>query len=159
MPVNQMWFNRVHLLWTITKKNGTFILMALLLGWVLLTGMIIFNSFWPSDTIWGQRSGSTLAQVMACCMRAPSHYLNQCWLIISEVQWHSYEGNFTRDALTIISLKTTYLKFHSNCPGANELNHIGLLLYSLANHKLVTHIPFTPESQQQVIYCIYRLNA
>ena len=47
------------------------------------------NSLWPSDVIWRQRSGSTLAQVMACCLTAPSHYLNQCWLIISEVQWHS----------------------------------------------------------------------
>ena len=49
-----------------------------------------FNSLGPSDAIWRQRSGSTLAQVMACCLMAPSHYLNQCWLIISEVQWHSY---------------------------------------------------------------------
>ena len=39
---------------------------------------------------------------MACCLMAPSHYLNQCWLIISEVQWHSYWGNSTRDASTII---------------------------------------------------------
>ena len=46
------------------------------------------NSLWPSDAIWQQRSGSILAQVMACCLTAPSHYLNQCWLIISEVQWH-----------------------------------------------------------------------
>ena len=49
-----------------------------------------FNSLWPRDAIWRQRSWSTLAQVMACCLTAPSHYLNQCWLIISEVQWHSY---------------------------------------------------------------------
>ena len=48
------------------------------------------NSLWPSDAIWRQRSGSTLAQVMAWCLTAPSHYLNHCWLIISEVQWHSY---------------------------------------------------------------------
>ena len=61
----------------------------------------LFNSLWPSDTIWRQRSGSTLAQVMACCLTAQSHYLNQCWLIISGVQWHSYQGNFTRDASTI----------------------------------------------------------
>ena len=26
------------------------------------------------------RPGSTLAQVMACCLTAPRHYLNQCWL-------------------------------------------------------------------------------
>ena len=44
-----------------------------------------FNSLWPSDSIWWQRPGSTLAQVMACCLTAPSHYLNQCWLIISKV--------------------------------------------------------------------------
>ena len=31
----------------------------------------------------GDRSGSTLAQVMACCLTAPSHHLNLCWLIIS----------------------------------------------------------------------------
>ena len=37
-----------------------------------------------------KRSGSTLAQVMACCLTTSSHYLNQCWLIISEVRWHSY---------------------------------------------------------------------
>ena len=51
---------------------------------------LYFNSLGPSDAIWRQRSGTTLAQVMACCLAAPCHYLNQYWLIISEVQWHSY---------------------------------------------------------------------
>ena len=55
------------------------------------------NSLRPSDAIWWHRSGSTLAQVMACCLMAPSHYLNQCWLIISKIQLHSSDGNFTRD--------------------------------------------------------------
>ena len=49
-----------------------------------------YNSLRPSDAIWWQKTGSTLTQVMACCLTAPSHYLNQCWLIINEVQWHSY---------------------------------------------------------------------
>ena len=40
-------------------------------------------------------SGSILAQVMTCCLMAPSHYLNQYWLVISKVLWHSSEGNFT----------------------------------------------------------------
>ena len=48
-----------------------------------------FNSLWPSDAIWRQGSGSTLAQVMACCLTAPSHCLNQCWLILIEVLWTS----------------------------------------------------------------------
>ena len=38
-----------------------------------------------------------LGQVMAWCLTAPSHYLNQCWLMISNcVLWHSLESNFTR---------------------------------------------------------------
>ena len=40
------------------------------------------NSVWPSDAIWRHRSGATLVQVMACCLAAPSHYLNKCWVII-----------------------------------------------------------------------------
>ena len=46
---------------------------------------LLINAFGPSDAIWRQRYGSTLAQVMACCLTAPSHYLNQCWLIISKI--------------------------------------------------------------------------
>ena len=46
---------------------------------------LLDNSLGPSDATWRQRSGSTLAQVMACCLTAPSHYLNQSWLIISKV--------------------------------------------------------------------------
>ena len=28
---------------------------------------------WPSDAIWWHRSGSTLVQLMACCLMAPNH--------------------------------------------------------------------------------------
>ena len=56
----------------------------------------MINSLRPSDTICGHRAGSTLAQVMACCLTAPSHYLNQYWLIvIPKIFWHSCDGNFT----------------------------------------------------------------
>ena len=50
---------------------------------VLALVQILVNSLWPSDAIWRQGSRSTLVQVMACCLMTPSHYLNQCWLIIS----------------------------------------------------------------------------
>ena len=60
-----------------------------------------FNSPWSSDdTLW-HRSRSILFQVMVCCMTAPSHCLNWCWLIISEVLWHCPEGNFTGSAQDI----------------------------------------------------------
>ena len=39
------------------------------------------------------KSGLTLVQIMTCCLMAPSHYLDQCWLIINKVQRHSSEKN------------------------------------------------------------------
>ena len=32
---------------------------------------------------------------MAWCLTAPSYYLDQCWLLISEFLWHSPQSNFT----------------------------------------------------------------
>ena len=52
------------------------------------------NILWPSNPIWWHGPWSTLAQVMACCLTAPSHYLNQCWLLIIEIRWQSPGGNF-----------------------------------------------------------------
>ena len=69
--------------------------------WMLVNITCYINSLWPSDAIWWHRSGPTLAQVMACCLTAPSHYLNQCWLIISEVLWHSHKGNSIGNAEVI----------------------------------------------------------
>ena len=56
----------------------------------------MINSLGSSDAMWRWRSWSTLVQVMACCLTAPSHYLNQCWLIISKVLWHSSEDIMIR---------------------------------------------------------------
>ena len=39
-------------------------------------------------TVWQHSTASTLAHVIACCLKAPSHYPDQCWLI-SKVPWHS----------------------------------------------------------------------
>ena len=54
------------------------------------------TSLYPSNAIRQQGNESTLVQVMACCLTAPSHYLNQSWLIISMVLWHSSEGIIMR---------------------------------------------------------------
>ena len=46
--------------------------------------------------MWWTRHWSTLDKVMACCLMAPSHYLNQCWLTFILEQFHkrylSYES-------------------------------------------------------------------
>ena len=78
------------------------------IGNALELHVFFINSLRPSDTIWWHRSGSTLVQVMACCLTAPSHYLNQCWLIISKVLWHSSEGYFIRDASATIHFKLAW---------------------------------------------------
>ena len=80
--------------------------------------LFCIHSLWPRDGIWQQISGSTLAGVMGCCLTEPDHYMNQCWLTTSKVQWHcqphrmghgqhlnpkmdihshSSKGSFTRD--------------------------------------------------------------
>ena len=53
-----------------------------------------FIPLWQSDAIWCQTTWSTLVQVMACCLTAPSHYLNQCWIVIKGALWHSPKRNF-----------------------------------------------------------------
>ena len=70
------------------------------------------RSRWPrihnekilSLTHWGLATGSTLAQVMAWCLMAPSHYLNQCWPIISEVNVAFTSGQFHRKCSRYLSL-------------------------------------------------------
>ena len=78
---------------------------------------------------YGNRSGPTLAQVIAHCLMAPSYYLNQCWLIISEVLCHSPQGNFTgntRDIYPWHELKINNLRLQLHLPGAKELTHFNI---------------------------------
>ena len=80
----EFWKNSNMSLQVWTVFSGIAVGLSLVLNW--------FNSLWPSHTIWQHGSGSTLVQVMACCLMTPSHYLNQCWLTMSKVLWHSSEG-------------------------------------------------------------------
>ena len=108
--------NSVFLLWKMSKWQRKQIRSCEYSGWVErharlgYCGMkwlrkqcekkIYINSLWPRDTTCRHRSGSTFVQIMAYCLRAPSHCLNQRWLIISEVQWYSRESNIIRDTST-----------------------------------------------------------
>ena len=70
------------------------------------------------------RSWSTLAQVMACCLTAPSHYLNQRWLIISEVLWYwpvAISHEILKISVIDISLKMSSSRLQPHFPGVNEL--------------------------------------
>ena len=73
--------------------------------------VIHLNSLWPSDTIWRHKSGSILAQVMAWCLTAPSHYLHQ---LLTDRQWSPVTfilGQFHQRCLNHQSLKSVW-KLH-----------------------------------------------
>ena len=120
--------------WTTEKQCEFTIADVYICRWIFTNQIqnIRINSLGPSDVTWRHRSGSTFAQVMACCLTAPSHYLNQCWLIIGKVKRHSSKRSsdihlrassqeITQPSITEIIWKIKYLEFHSNFSGANEL--------------------------------------
>ena len=57
-----------------------------------------WNNLQLTVAIWNHRTYLTFIQVMACCLTAPSHYLNKCWRITNEVLWHSRKDIFTENA-------------------------------------------------------------
>ena len=101
---------------------------------------------WGLVTKWRRRSWSTLVQVMVCCLTAPSHYLNQCWLIISNVLWHSSEDTIIRrfedtnhkskveDYIFKITLRSPYLRLIG--PG-NGLGPLLLTKISLVSASII----------------------
>ena len=92
----------------------------------------VINSLWPSDTIWRHWSESTLAHEMACCLTAPNHYLNQCWLIISKAQRHSSEGNFTINTSVINhwnELENSLYKISFKSPSGQWVNSLAPGMY------------------------------
>ena len=66
------------------------------------------NSMWLSDVMWRHRTGWTPAQVMGCCLKVPSQYLNQCWYNISKVLWYSSEGIFMPQVYIISNYRYHY---------------------------------------------------
>ena len=60
-----------------------------------------FISLWHSDTIWLQRTGTKLVQVMVCCLKTPTHSLDQCWFIMCRDQWQQTQACFARDTSVI----------------------------------------------------------
>ena len=89
------------------------------------------NSLWPT-TPYGrrQRSGSTLSQVMACCLTAASHtWTNVDWSSVksSVIHIRAISQEMPQPLITKICLEITYLKFHSIFPGATGANELMLL--------------------------------
>ena len=61
---------------------------------------------------------------MACCLTASNHDHSQCWLLISEVLWHSPQSNFTANAPAAIKyngFENCSFRIIATSPRANEL--------------------------------------
>ena len=71
----------------------------------------LVHSLWPSDAIWRHITGSTLIQVMACCLAASSLYTNQWWIFVIESLWYTLESNFTASPQNTQCLYTTGKKY------------------------------------------------
>ena len=73
-------------------------------------------------------------QVIACCLTAPGHNMNQCWLTIRGFLWHLPETNFPRNAH---ELKHVYGDdtFNSLAPGGLDysLKLVNFTLFSTIN--------------------------
>ena len=54
-----------------------------------------FNSLWPSWCLMAIYMWVRLVQIMACCLVAPSHFLNQYWFVISRILHHPPKGSST----------------------------------------------------------------
>ena len=68
------------------------------LQWCRVDSFVNIKALLLSAAMWRHRFRPTLAQVMACCLMAPSHYLDQSWHIIKCALWYSTDCNFTRKA-------------------------------------------------------------
>ena len=87
-----------------------------------------------------QLTGSSLVQVMGCCLMAPSHYLNQCWIIV----------NYTlRNKLRWIWIKTQIARFmrptwgkHGAhlCPVGPRWPHVGPMNLGIREYNTNTFI-------------------
>ena len=65
---------------------------------------------------------------MDCCLTAPSHYLNRCWLLTDEFLWHLHGTNFTVNAQATIlynGFENLTFKLLQHLPGASALTHWG----------------------------------
>ena len=62
------------------------------------TSTIKVNSLWPHEALWWHRYGSTFVQLMAFCLKAPSHHLSWSLLMNNQLSllafhWQQFHWN------------------------------------------------------------------
>ena len=75
---------------------------------------------------------------MACCLLAPSHYLNQCWVLMEVKFWHSLGSNLTASAkATILWNEFEFYTFEiiATSPGGHWVKYSGTSLQRPWNYQ------------------------
>ena len=101
-----------------------------------------FNTFWPSDAIWRQKSGSKLVHIMACCLTAPNHYLNHWWLIISKVlciKLKVISQEILKISLRAMGFRIINLRLQPRCSGVRHFAFHPYCLDILQYTKIIMH--------------------
>ena len=86
--------------------------------------VFLWNSLLHSNSILWPSSESTLAQIMACFLTAPTYYLKRCWLIIEVfcgIHPRAISQEVLMNLICNICLEITLPKLLQYVPGANEL--------------------------------------
>ena len=105
----QLLMNKLHL-WLIKIQNVS--KMHLKSRKKLIDYFVWAHYVNQSCVAWWRRHrfGSNLARVMAYCLTAPSHYINQRWLISAEVHLRAISQRVPNRLLCMISINIILLK-------------------------------------------------
>ena len=109
---------------------------------------------------YGYRGFSTLAQVMACCLLAPSHYPNQCWHIINGILLHSPGGQFHRNCSRYQFMKKGFEYYlyiaHATSPGDQCFNNADFNYFDDLTHPILNpdyRIIETLQTIKSIVQC------
>ena len=93
---------------------------------------MLLNSLRSSDATKWQRTGSTLTQVMACCLTAPSHYLNQ-YSGVRQNDWETRPppGNYSTASDTWIQVSTNKMPAPDYACWRSNNSHCGVIVRRL----------------------------
>ena len=86
-----------------------------------------FNLLWPSDTIWRHGSGSTLAQLMACCWWHQAitwTHVDLSWVRFSNIRLWTISQETPQPSITKISLKNYLSKIAYKSPRGQWVNSL-----------------------------------
>ena len=115
------------------------------------------NSLRPSDAIWRRRSGSTLAQVMACSLTTPSHYLNVTFILgqFHKICLHHQSLNLFENYMPKISFKFPRGQWVNEW-GTRMKTHPRMLILFAIYNSAPDH---APDSTHAIFLSIHFINA